>query len=142
MDNEKNSLFTDICKRNKLKVTPQRMAVFRELSESKEHPSAEDIYQSLQKDFPRLSFDTIYRTLSTFTEIGITEVIEGYGRSKRFDPNLKQHHHLHCTRCGDIFDFYSDAYDNLEIPEQVYTKFKVQSTRVVLKGICGKCKDS
>jgi Fur family peroxide stress response transcriptional regulator len=116
------------------------MAIFNALVQSSKHPSAENVYQALTGDFPNLSFDTVYRTLNTFAEIGIAEVIEGYGRSRCFDPNTKQHHHLHCIKCGSIIDFYSDAYDNLKIPEHIHNKFEVHNKRVVINGICERCK--
>ena len=40
---------------------------------------------------------------------------------------------------GKILDFHSDQYNNLDIPEAVRQRFRVLSSRVVLKGICDKC---
>lgn len=138
-DNDRLSLFIKRCKHHNLKVTPQRIAIYKKLIELKNHPSADAMFQTVRRDFPNISFDTVNRTLLTFAEIGIVDVIEGHGRQRRFDPDMSCHHHFHCVKCKEIIDFNSDEYDNLEIPENIKRKFMVLSKRVVLNGICDKC---
>jgi Fur family peroxide stress response transcriptional regulator len=132
--------FQQICQEHHLKVTPQRIAIYRELLNSETHPAADTIYQIVKKEYPNISFDTVNRTLLTFAKIGIVEVVATFGGAKRFDPNVTNHHHIHCTQCGKILDFYSRAYDNLSVPDGVYEQFQVISKRVVLKGICKECR--
>ena len=134
--------FIDKCKTHNLKVTPQRMAIYRELHHSKEHPTVDAMFQTVKKEFPNISYDTVSRTMLTFAEIGIVDLVEVYGGAKRFDPNVADHHHLHCVSCGKILDFHNDEYNNLEIPDQVSQGFTVLTSRVVLKGICDKCSQS
>ena len=55
------------------------------------------------------------------------------------DPDIGDHHHLHCTACGKIIDFEYDRYADLEVPEAIAKQFKVVSRRVVLKGYCENC---
>lgn len=133
--------FIKICQEHNLKITPQRVAIYRELIDSKIHPSADTIYQIVQTQYPNISFDTVNRTLLTLAKIGLAEVIEVFGGAKRFDPNVTNHHHLHCTQCGKIVDFWSRLYDKLEIPENVQKQFEVIDKRVVLKGICKDCQN-
>ena len=130
------------CRAHNLKVTPQRMAIYRELIDSKAHPTVDAMFQSVKKEFPNISYDTVSRTLLTFADIGIVDLVEVYGGAKRFDPNLTTHHHLHCVSCGEILDFKNDAYNDLKIPDNVPLGFTVLTSRVVLKGICEQCCDS
>jgi len=127
------------CQEHNLKVTPQRMAIYRELIDSKAHPTVDAMFQTVKKEFPNISYDTVSRTLLTFADIGIVDLVEVYGGAKRFDPNVTTHHHLHCVSCGEILDFHNDQYNNLDIPDVVRQRFRVLSSRVVLKGICDKC---
>lgn len=46
---------TAIFKEKKLKLTPQRIAVYKYLKSTNEHPSAETIYKSLQPEYPTMS---------------------------------------------------------------------------------------
>ena len=127
--------FIEKCKEYNLRITPQRTAIYREISKSGNHPSADAVFQAVRKEFPNLSFDTVYRTLLTFSEIGLIDVVEGQGGPRRFDPNMESHHHFYCMDCGKIIDFYSRDYDDLKIPEDIEEKFTVLGKRVVLKGI-------
>ena len=134
--------FIEACKTHHLKVTPQRMAIYRELVQSTEHPTVDAMFQTVKKEFPNISYDTVSRTMLTFAEIGMVDLVEVYGGAKRFDPNVTIHHHLHCVSCGKILDFHNDQYNNLDIPDEVQQHFRVLTSRVVLKGICEQCSKS
>ena len=131
--------FRAICQAHQLKVTPQRYAIYTELLNLDTHPTADEIFQIIQRHYPNISFDTVHRTLMTFAQIGIVQVVETFGGAKRFDPNRSPHHHVHCTQCGKILDFRSRIFDQLKIPAGVRQQFHVINTRVVLKGICKTC---
>ena len=131
--------FADICRRNQLKITPQRMAIYRELMQSRQHPTADMMFQKIRAEFPNISFDTVNRTLLTFAQIGVAEVVEVFGGAKRFDPDISVHHHLHCTVCGKIIDVQDDRYVDLEIPDAITRQFTVTGWRVVFKGACHTC---
>ena len=137
---EKIEVFYRKSKEYGLKVTPQRTAIYQELLKAKDHPSADDIYRKIVKKIPNISFDTVNRTLSTFSKIGITDVVEGYGQPKRYDPDLHTHHHFRCTRCDKIFDFDNEDYDNLIVPREIQKQFTVFHKKVVLEGLCDQCK--
>ena len=136
---EKTDEFVDICHEHGLKVTPQRVTIYREVINMDTHPTADAVYQIVKKEYPNISFDTVNRTLQTFAEIGLVDVMEVFGGAKRFDPNVDEHHHLHCIRCGQVIDFYNRTYDELDVPEEIQEEFTVLGKRVVLKGICRVC---
>lgn len=136
---DKKKAFQKICRQYQLKATPQRMVIYSELLNSDAHPSADTIYRAVKREYPNISYDTVNRTLLTFAEIGVVDVVETFGGAKRFDPQVTPHHHLHCTRCGQVIDFYNRAYDDLEVPESVGDQFQVFGKRVVLTGICESC---
>jgi len=127
-------------KENGLKITPQRTIIYQELLKAKDHPTADDIYQRIVKKIPNISFDTVNRTLLTFSKIGITNVVEGYGQAKRYDPDMDIHHHFRCIECGSIIDFHNKEYDNITVPEEINKQFTVISKKVVLEGLCSKCR--
>ena len=131
--------FIDTCRTHNLKVTPQRMAIYRELIHSTEHPTVDAMFQIVKKEFPNISYDTVSRTMLTFAEVGMVDLVEVYGGAKRFDPNVTDHHHLHCVACGKILDFHNDQYNNLDIPDEIRQGFTIFTSRVVLKGICEPC---
>lgn len=139
--NESIQMFYQQSREHGLKITPQRTIIYEELLKAKDHPTADDIYRRIIKKIPNISFDTVNRTLLTFSKIGITQVVEGYGQAKRFDPDMAIHHHFRCIQCGSIVDFHHTEYDNISVPEEIDKQFSVMSKKVILEGMCGKCKN-
>jgi Fur family peroxide stress response transcriptional regulator len=133
-------IFHQRCKEHGLKITPQRTIIYQELLKAKDHPTADDIYKRIVKKIPNISFDTVNRTLLTFSKIRITNIVEGYGQAKRYDPDMDIHHHFRCIQCGSIIDLYNRDFDNIAVPEEINKKFKVISKKVVLEGLCSKCR--
>lgn len=138
-DDRRVQRFIDTCRQRQLKITPQRVAIYKALIQSDLHPTADKMFQTVRADYPNISFDTVNRALLTFAEIGLVDVVEVFGGPKRFDPVVDDHHHLHCMACGKIIDFDYEHYTQLEVPAEIAGMFKVISKRVVLKGLCASC---
>ncbi|MDQ7787394.1 MAG: transcriptional repressor [Thermodesulfovibrionales bacterium] len=138
--NEIIDMFHQLSKEHGLKITPQRTIIYQELLKTKYHPTADDIYKRIIKKIPNISFDTVNRTLLTFSKIGITNVVEGYGQPKRYDPDMETHHHFRCIQCNSIIDFHNKDFDNITVPEEINKQFTVINKKVVLEGLCSKCK--
>jgi Fur family peroxide stress response transcriptional regulator len=132
--------FFEICRQHHLKITPQRTSVYLAIISAENHPSADDIFQIVKHEYPNIAFDTVNRTLITFTRIGLLRIVESYKGARRYDPNFEDHHHIHCVKCGNIVDFMSDEFDQLGAPKQLMQKFAtVFSSRVIFNGVCIDC---
>jgi Fur family peroxide stress response transcriptional regulator len=140
LDESTRQAFRRLCAKHKLRITPQRIAIYEELYRSGKHPSAEQLWKAVRLRYPHMSLDTVNRTLLTFAEIGLVEIVEGHGSPRRYDPNMQSHHHAYCIKCGSILDFASAEYDRLDIPANIKRQFKTISKRVILNGICAKCR--
>jgi len=132
--------FEGQCRKFGLKVTPQRIAIYRELLQTDEHPSAEMLYEKVKKIFPSISLDTVNRTLLTLNEIGAAFTVEGSGDAKRFDGGLNEHQHFKCVKCKRIIDFHHKPYDNIRLPAEISKKFTVLRKTVYLEGVCDLCR--
>ena len=137
---EKARWFEGHCRKFGLKVTPQRIAIYRELLQTDEHPSAEMLYEKVQKIFPSISLDTVNRTLLTLNEIGAAFMVEGSGDAKRFDGGLRKHQHFKCVKCKRIVDFHHKPFDNIKLPAEISKKFTVLRKTVYLEGLCDLCR--
>jgi len=138
--NEMMDIFYQRSKEHGLKITPQRTVIYQELLKAKDHPSADMIYKRIVEKIPNISFDTVNRTLLTFSKIGIANIVEGYGQPKRYDPDIHTHHHFRCIRCNNIIDLHNKNYDNIAVPEEINKQFTVLNKKVVLEGLCDKCR--
>jgi len=132
--------FRTMCKEHGLRVTHQKVMIYKELLKSPDHPSPEQLFSRLKRILHGLSFDTVYRTLSVFNEMGLIDLVEGYGTARRFDPKLEKHHHFQCRKCGMIIDFISDDYDAIDIPKDISKNCEVLKLRVTIEGFCKKCR--
>jgi len=131
--------FAETCRRRGLKLTHQRTEVFRELTAGAEHPDAETIYRRVSRRIPSISRDTVYRTLATLEEHGLVRRAEMLAGSARFDANMDRHHHFVCNRCGRVYDFYSEAFDEIALPRALSDLGRIELCHVQLRGICADC---
>ena len=131
--------FEQICKEKGIKLTHQRMEIFHEMTVSEEHLSAEEIHKRLKPKLPMMSLDTVYRTLSTLEQYGIITRVNILDDRVRFDANPTPHHHLVCTKCKCIQDFYWPIFNEMELPPETGHWGKTNSTHIEIRGICKNC---
>jgi len=120
-----------------LKVTPQRQAILKLLKISRTHPSAENIYHEIIKDYPGISFATVYNTLSKLAEAGEIQELDIDPNKKRFDPCLSHHCHFYCRVCKKIYD----VDDDLTLPKgtERISEHEIEAIQINLKGVCKAC---
>jgi Fur family peroxide stress response transcriptional regulator len=131
--------FVEECRLRNLKLTHQRLEIFRELVSGASHPSAEELHRRLRPRMPTLALDTVYRTLLTFESRGLIARVEALDDRARFEANLRTHHHLVCTRCRRAFDFYWPDIDQLETPNEIAGWGQIKSRHLELRGTCRHC---
>ena len=131
--------FEQVCRSAGVKLTHQRIEIFREIGQNGDHPDAETVYRGVRKRIPTMSLDTVYRTLWLLSDLGLVTTLGPSRDRTRFDANLRRHHHFVCRRCGLTRDFYSDAFDELRLPQSVKTLGSVETTHVEARGVCRKC---
>lgn len=127
------------CREAGLRVTPQRLAIYKALLESDEHPSATTVFHKIREVLPAISLDTVNRTLLTLSEIGVAFIVEGSGSAKRFDANLDSHQHFRCIKCERIIDLHHKPFDNISIPKNFYRGLVILRKTVYFEGICDLC---
>jgi Fur family transcriptional regulator, peroxide stress response regulator len=121
-----------------MKMTPQRMAIMEYLDGNTDHPSAADVFKSVSRKFPTMSFATVYNTLQTLKDKGdLLELSLDPGK-KRFDADPRPHHHLICVSCKKIVDVMRSF--DLSLPEDERYQFQLIGNHVDFYGICPKCK--
>ncbi len=121
-----------------LKVTPQRQVIFRVLSSSTHHPTAEAVYAAVRSELPTISLRTVYQCLNDLAAAGELSALDLGTGSTRFDPTLDQHHHLVCGVCGAIEDLHHD-FPGVVLPGRAAEGFEVDATEIVFRGRCASC---
>jgi len=122
-----------------LRMTNQREIILRELSESKQHLTADQLYDIVKQLMPRISLATVYRNLEILSEAGVISKLEISGRQKRFDYDPTDHDHIYCAVCHRV--------DNLNVEGAGVHKenlrsvkgYSVTGYRLEIIGICPEC---
>ena len=124
------------------KVTPQRIAVYDILKNTKEHPSVDMLYNRLQPVYPTMSLATVYKSLEVFKELGLVQELNVGEDKFRYDANVSQHPHITCISCGKVEDVYDDML--FDLMEQVAGKtgYQLVSQQLYFFGHCPSCKQS
>ncbi|MBC8208302.1 MAG: transcriptional repressor [Desulfobulbaceae bacterium] len=136
---ERIKLFEQVCKSKNIKITHQRMEIFREIATAGDHSDAESIYQRVKERLPTISLDTVYRALWLFNDLGLIKTLGATRERTRFDANLNQHHHFTCSVCGLIRDIYAKDFDELKLPNSINEIGQPYSTHVEVRGVCLTC---
>jgi Fur family transcriptional regulator, peroxide stress response regulator len=134
------SEFEKLCRSQGIRVTPQRLAVYRALSGDLAHPTAESVYKRLSKQLPGLSQATIYRTLQFLEDQKLIRRVSSPGAIGRFDANIGPHQHLLCRVCGSLKDISVPALHSAVIPK--VSGFTVEELDIRLVGLCETCSSS
>ena len=131
--------FEQACRGADLKLTHQRLEIFRELALAVDHPSAETIHKRLKKRLATLSLDTVYRTLATLEKHRLITKVETVESQARFEADMDRHHHAICRQCGAITDFNWRSFDEVQLPQEISGWGRIDKKNITLHGICEKC---
>lgn len=142
MIQEKVNKFIGRSKELGIKVTPQRIAIYKELASTDQHPSTETIYKKIKDYYPNISLTTVYRTLETFEKLGLISVVNVLYNAARYDANLDPHHHIVCTECKKVEDVYDESLNNLDISNKTLGDYKVEGYSLLLSGVCTSCRSN
>jgi len=96
-----------------LKVTSQRLAIYKFILSRKDHPTAEQIYQELRNEYPTISLGTIYKNLNLLKDLGLIQELGFKEGSVRYDPDMEIHVNMVCSNCGKISDYKTENVEKL-----------------------------
>ncbi len=122
------------------RVTRQRSAVYSELSASRAHPTAEEVFRAVREELPGISLATVYNTLEVLVRCGLATRLALFDGSARYDGQLDPHLHARCDECSRVFDLHgSSESDVLASIHPGDSTFSVRGIRLELTGRCHDC---
>lgn len=133
--------FTQVFREKKLKLTPQRIAVYNYLKSTKEHPSAETIHKSLMENYPTMSLATVYKTLKVLVDVGLVQELNVGEGNFRYDGMTDPHPHIHCICCSKVDDLEGLTFSELNQSAKNNTNYDILSNKVYFYGVCPECKN-
>lgn len=131
----------DACRAHGLPVTVQRREVFSALVPRTDHPTADDIYETVRARLAGISRATVYRVLETLVRVGVARKVPHPGTAARFDPIMEPHQHFHCETCGCLSDvsWLPDAWTQLLPTADACSGNHLREVTVLFTGTCQAC---
>lgn len=123
-----------------LRMTNQREVILQELKSSKKHLTADELYERVKKDMPRISLATVYRNLEILSEAGMIQKLEISGRQKRFDYDVKNHDHIYCVQCQRVDNLTLEHTSIKKEDLEHVSNYQITGYRLEFAGICPACK--
>lgn len=125
---------------NGQRFTEQRAAVFRFLSSTDEHPTADEVFLGVRQALPGISLATVYKSLETLVGCGLAVKLTYGDGSARYDGRTDPHHHARCVVCGTVRDIHGHL-PEAEVQGLIGETegFMVTGYRLELSGYCGAC---
>ncbi|MHA1990147.1 MAG: Fur family transcriptional regulator [Candidatus Hodarchaeales archaeon] len=121
------------------KVTPQRVAICKFILSNKNHPSVDDIYLEMKKNYPSMSMATVYKTVSMLAELNLITELTFKGQYTRYDPNKSLHVNVICPKCSKILDYESENVELLWETIEKELKGELLNKRIDVQKFCHEC---
>ena len=123
------------------KATPQRITICRYILNSRDHPSAQQVYHEVKKMHPTVSLATVYKTLGVLKDLNLMQELNLPQGQARFDSYMKPHINLICLQCGNISDLDDTTVAEMARRVAAAAKFKPRGQRIDIFGTCRRCCD-
>lgn len=124
---------------NGQRFTEQRAAVYRFLSGTVDHPTADEVFTAVRGQISDISLATVYKALETLVSCNLaTKLTYGDG-SARYDARTDEHFHARCLTCGSVRDIHGSSIAG-QLPEiHPADGFRVEGYRLEVVGYCTSC---
>jgi len=122
------------------KATNRRKDILTFFYQSDSYHTAKELNDHLQVIYEGISFDTVYRNLHLFHELGILESTE-LNSEKHFRMSCAQHHHHHfiCNDCGKTTKINVCPMDDVE---NKLINYQIEDHKFEIYGLCPICKSA
>lgn len=119
--------------------TIQRTVIEAELRALANHPTADEVYESVHAKHPTISKATVYRTLGRLADEGEIARVRINNGADRFDHQTFAHYHVRCTRCGRVDDVMIPRMAGIEEAAAEASGYRVTGHALQFDGICPTC---
>ena len=121
-------------------MTKQRRVILDEVqNDVEQHLTADQIYERVRKQLPRISLGTVYRNLEILADVGEIQKLEIAGNIKRFDGDPNKHYHIRCMNCGRVDNAPIAPLKQIENELYGSTVFTIFGHRLEFSGLCPEC---
>ncbi len=107
---------TRVLREHGISPTKQRVEVARMLLSKKQHLSAEQVLEEVNRHGGKVSKATIYNTLGLFARKGLIRELVVDPTKIFYDSNVSDHHHFYNVDTGELMDIEMSEIDVGRLP--------------------------
>ena len=119
--------------------TRQRTLILETLHALGNHPTADEIFESVRQSLPRISLSTVYRNLEFLAKSGHIRKLEMGGLPVRFDSTVAPHFHIRCISCNRVDDLRGRRVVVIEDARDFDHDYELLGYQVEFIGLCSAC---
>ena len=120
-----------------LKITPQRISILEAVYTLNNHPTAENIIECIHGAHPNIATGTVYKVLETLVDNQIIQKVKTDKDIMRYEGVTEKHHHLYCSDCDMIKDYFDEELDALlkdYFEKKQISDFKIEDIILQING--------
>ena len=137
------TIFRQYLKEKGLFYSKQREQILAAFIKTRNHPTVDDLYNTIRKKYSKIGLATVYRTMRVICDCDLAMEVDFGDGVRRFEYKFhrQHHHHLICIKCGRVIEVTSNQLESVQ--KKLAKQHNFAPTRDTMKifGLCSKCKN-
>jgi Fur family transcriptional regulator, ferric uptake regulator len=137
---EVQKIFTAYLENKRLRKTPERFSILKEVYSYKGHFDVDTLYINMKENNYTVSRATVYNTLDILVDCDLVKRHQ-FGQSlAQYEKSygFKQHDHLICTECHNVVEFCDPRIHTIQNTVGELLNFEVMHHSLILYAACKK----
>lgn len=135
--------YAEKLKESNIKITPQRLAIIKELLSEESPVTSDYLHRKILNDFPTITQTTIDNNMKIFEKCNVVRRVITNSQTLKYEmtdlPFYKCE--VSCIRCGIYLDFSDKGKGLINYFDDILTGFNPLNLNLKIQGLCAECEE-